>query len=53
MKTLQEYRDYIDGIGYGATEWLAIIAWQHEQVDLVRQGKRLSPLATDRLVDVY
>ena len=51
--TLEEYRNYIDSIGYGAPEWLAIIDWQHEQLELVKQGKREQPLSTEKLVDVY
>ena len=50
---LEEYRNYIDFIGKGAPEWLAIIDWQHKQLELVEQGKRKPPLPTDKLVDVY
>ena len=50
---LQEYRNHIDSIGHGHPEWLAIIDWQHEQLALVKQGRRPPPTATDKLVDVY
>ena len=48
----QEYRDHIDSLSYSDPEWLAIIKWNNEQVDLCRASKR-APGAGERLVDVY
>ena len=52
MKTLEEFRNYIDSHGYANQVWIKIIEWQHEQVDLLRQGKRRDR-GTEKLVDVY
>ena len=51
--TLEQYRAYIDSLSFGSPEWLAIIDWQHTQLDLVKQDKRIPPSPTEKLVDVY
>jgi len=48
----EEYRNHIDSLSYSDPEWLKIIAWNNEQVDLIRKGLRESRF-TERLIDVY